>query len=85
MAHGFTTDLLVDLVHEGLATATPTPCMLASGRSMLSKCGAPMPDSWRWPDDGLWACQLRQDAQDAHSSSLSDLTVYLGHGVSLRS
>jgi hypothetical protein len=23
LAHGFTTDLLVDLVHEGLATATP--------------------------------------------------------------
>jgi hypothetical protein len=23
LAHGFTTDLLVDLVHEGLVTATP--------------------------------------------------------------
>jgi hypothetical protein len=24
-----------------------------------------MPDGWRWPDDGRWACQLRQDAQHA--------------------
>jgi hypothetical protein len=23
----------------------------------------PMPDGWRWTDDGRWACQLRQDAQ----------------------
>jgi hypothetical protein len=25
----------------------------------------PMPDGWRWPDDGRWASQLRQDAQHA--------------------
>ena len=28
-----------------------------------------MPDGWRWPDDGRWACQLRQDAQHAHSKA----------------
>jgi hypothetical protein len=32
--------------------------VLASGRSRLSGCGSPMPDGWRWADDGRWACQL---------------------------
>jgi hypothetical protein len=53
LAHGFTNDLLVDLVHEGRRRRRPRPCMLGSGRSRLSGCGSPMPGGWRWPDDGL--------------------------------
>jgi hypothetical protein len=56
LAHGFTTDLLVDLEHEGLATATPET-VHAGKRSMLCGCGSPMPDGWRWRDDGRWACK----------------------------
>jgi hypothetical protein len=53
LAHGFTIEMLVDLVHEGRRRRRPRPCMLASGRSRLSGCGSPMPGGWRWPDDGL--------------------------------
>jgi hypothetical protein len=49
-------------VRDGLATATPE-------RSRLSGCGSLVPGVWRLPDDGRWACQLRQDAQHADSEA----------------
>jgi hypothetical protein len=38
LARGFTTEMFTVLVRDGLATATPETCMLASGRSRLSGC-----------------------------------------------
>jgi hypothetical protein len=32
--------------------------MLGKRPTRLSECGLPMPDGWRWTDDGRWACQL---------------------------
>jgi hypothetical protein len=38
LAHGFTTDLLVDLVQEGLATATPERCRTAAAGTSAPRC-----------------------------------------------
>ena len=56
LAHGFTIEMLALLVRDGLAMRRPRPCTLASGRSRLSGCGSPMPDGWRWSDDGPANC-----------------------------
>jgi hypothetical protein len=55
LAHGFTTDLLFDLVQKGLATATPETVHAAKRPIEVVR---PMPGGWRWPDDGRWAAEL---------------------------
>jgi hypothetical protein len=39
-----------------------------------------MPDGWRWPDDGRWACHLRQDAQHAGSKAAGHRAARRGLG-----
>jgi hypothetical protein len=54
--------------------------LLASGRSMLSGCGSPMPDGWRWPDDGRWGLPAAQDAQHADSKAAGHFPARRGLG-----
>ncbi len=41
MAHGFTIDLLVELVRAGLATATPQRMVAGASRTKSRGCGSP--------------------------------------------
>jgi hypothetical protein len=53
LAHGFTTDLLVDLVQEGLATATPET--VHAGKRPIEVVQVRITDAGRlgWPEDGV--------------------------------
>jgi hypothetical protein len=70
LAHGFTTEMLTLLVRDGLATATPET--VHAGKRPIEVVRVQITDAggWHWPDDGRWACQLRQDAQHADSTPM---------------
>jgi hypothetical protein len=63
-------DLRTDRFHPCVPSAA-TPGVSKRTRSRPgSGCGSPILDGWRWPDDGRWACQLRQDAQRGDSKAV---------------
>jgi hypothetical protein len=66
LAHGFTVEMLGRLVLDGHATATPG-IMYAGGRPITVTWLTITDIGRRLQGDGRWACQLRQDAQDADS------------------
>jgi|HubBroStandDraft_6_1064221.scaffolds.fasta_scaffold1448211_2 hypothetical protein len=65
LAHGFTNEMLVDLVHEGLATATPET--VHAGKRPIEVVRVPINDARRLAL--AWACQLRQEARHADSKA----------------